>query len=907
MVGTSKEANDTGWIKEGYPVALGAAEIGVFRWHLESDRVEWDEMMYHLFRILPGQRVQCLEDVLALIYSPDREKVRAAAAAAKTHTRIEVPFRCQGPDGTLHWLLGRGKVFYNGVGRPLFVAGTCQEIAAPAEEAKAGPLSSEAFLQQITAALPVLISYVDRELRYRYVSAAYEKWFHRPPKDIQDRLVREILGETAYAAAEPYLKRALAGETMVYTEEIPYQGAGARYVHVQYIPDREKGQVRGLSVVVTDLTELHALSKHQAQLAALVETSTDAILSYDPEGRVQSWNPGAERLYGYTAEEMVGQPLTRLIPADRRREAAQALARIQQGQPVAAYETVRRRKDGTPIPVSLTVSPIKDVHGQLIGISSIARDLSATQQAEAALQEKQERLSIALKASGTATYRWDIATNIIQWDERAAALFGLAPEEAARLTTLEGFVELIHPEDRLAFWQHIEVCRRTGADFDLEYRIIEGEGTVRWIMDRGKMFRDRVGQARYMTGACVDITAHKQAEAALRESEMTLQRQARQLQRQTQQLQDVDRRKDEFLAILAHELRNPLATIAHSLQLLKLAGHDPEVLATGVSRAERQIHHLVRLVDDLLDVSRISRGKIELRRERVAIADVVQSALETSRPALEAAGHRLTVNIPETPLWVKGDLIRLAQVVSNLLINAAKYTPAGGHIRLMARQEAREAVITVQDNGVGIPEGMLPTIFEMFVQAHPSQGQAGGLGVGLPLVKGLAELHGGRVEAASAGPGQGSLFTVRLPLVETDEGKRAPEDRSEEAPEGRKGRRILIVDDNKEVADSLAEVLRLLDHQVAIAYEGESALERVQVYRPEVVLLDLGLPGMDGWEVARRLRQQPGGKRMRLIAITGWGQAADRQRTRDAGFDHHLVKPVEFQALVKLLSVKSIG
>lgn len=428
----------------------------------------------------------------------------------------------------------------------------------------------------------------------------------------------------------------------------------------------------------------------------------------------------------------------------------------------------------------------------------------------------------------------------------------------------------------------------------IEDYIVQGEGTVRWIMGRGKMFRDRAGQARYMTGACVDITAHKQAELALRESEMKLQRQA-------QLLQKADRRKDEFLATLAHELRNPLATLAHSLQLLKLAGQSPETLAKGVSCAERQIHHLVRLVDDLLDVSRISRGKIQLRRAPVAVETVVQSALETSRSALEAAGHRLTVDLPESPLWLEGDLVRLGQAFSNLLINAAKYTPAGGHIRLAARQEAREAVITVQDNGIGIPEEMLPTIFEMFVQADPPQGSAGGLGVGLPLVKGLVELHGGRVEAASAGPDQGSLFTVRLPLVETDEGKQAPEDWSEESPEGRKGRRILIVDDNREVADSLAEVLRLLDHQVEIAYEGESALERAQVYRPEVVLLDLGLPGMDGWAVARRLRQQPEHARTLLIALTGWGQDADRKRAREAGFDHYLVKPIEFQTLIKLL------
>jgi PAS domain S-box-containing protein len=534
MVITRGQAKEPAWV-EDYRAALAVSEIGVFRWYFDSGWVEWDKTMYRLFEAPLEPPVRCLEDILALIHPPDQAKVRAVAeAAAQTQAPIEVQFRRRGPDGALYWLLGRGRVFCDSAGTPCFAAGTCQEIAVPPKEEKAASPSSEALLQHVTAALPVLISYVDGELRYQYVSAAYEKWFHRPLEEIRGQPVREVIGEAAFAVAEPYLRRALAGEPVAYTEELPYQEVGLHHVHVQLIPDGTKGQVRGLSCVVSDLTELQILSKHQAQLAALVESSTDAIISQDLDSRVQSWNPGAERLFGYTAEEMVGQPINRLIPDAFQAEAAQVVARIRQGQPVAIYETVRRRKDGTLVPVSLTASPIKDACGRLIGISRIARDLSATQQAEVTLQEKQERLSMALRASGTATYRWDIATNIIHWDESATLLFGLAVKEASRLATLTGFVELIHPEDRAAFVNAVEDCISQGSDFDLEYRIFLPGGSVRWLVDRGKMLRDQAGKPLYMTGACRDITAHKQTEAALRESE--------------RKLQEADRRKNEFLA-----------------------------------------------------------------------------------------------------------------------------------------------------------------------------------------------------------------------------------------------------------------------------------------------------------------------------------------------------------------------
>jgi len=363
------------------------------------------------------------------------------------------------------------------------------------------------------------------------------------------------------------------------------------------------------------------------------------------------------------------------------------------------------------------------------------------------------------------------------------------------------------------------------------------------------------------------------------------------------ELRETDRRKDEFLATLAHELRNPLAPVRNGLQILRLAGHNPQAQEQARAMMDRQVAQMVRLIDDLLDLSRITRGRIELRRERVELAAVVHSALEISRPPIDASGHQLAVTVPPEPLPVEVDPTRLAQVLSNLLNNAAKYTPEGGRIWLTAGQEGDAAVLRVRDDGIGIPAAMLPHIFEMFTQAERGRG---GLGIGLTLVRRLVELHGGSVEAHSGGPGQGSEFVVRLPLPTRVPPAPLPAAPATGAPSAA-GRRILIVDDNQDSADSLATLLQMLGNVTATAYDGSAGLKLAQEMRPDLVLLDIGMPGLDGYEVARRLRQQPEFQNVTLCAMTGWGQEEDRRKSRAAGFDHHLVKPVDLTALQPLL------
>jgi signal transduction histidine kinase/ActR/RegA family two-component response regulator len=364
-------------------------------------------------------------------------------------------------------------------------------------------------------------------------------------------------------------------------------------------------------------------------------------------------------------------------------------------------------------------------------------------------------------------------------------------------------------------------------------------------------------------------------------------------------LQDADRRKDEFLATLAHELRNPLAPVRNSLHILRLAGGEDPTVARVRAVMERQVDHLVRLVDDLMEVSRITRGKIELRRERTDLARVLRTAIETSQPLLDGAGHVLAVELPPGPLPLDADPVRLAQVFSNLFNNAAKYAEHPGRIRVRATREGGQVAVSVCDEGIGIEPEMLAHVFEMFTQVDGTHRRSqGGLGIGLTLVRSLVQLHGGSVTAHSDGIGKGSEFVVRLPLATGAAAQATPR----EPPPAPVPLRVLVVDDNRDAADSLGVLLGFLGYSVEVAHDGNDALRAAERFHPALVLLDLGMPEMDGYEVARRLRAQPRWRDLVLVALTGWGQEEDRQRSHEAGFDHHLVKPTDLDALQQLFA-----
>jgi two-component system CheB/CheR fusion protein len=613
----------------------------------------------------------------------------------------------------------------------------------------------------------------------------------------------------------------------------------------------------------------------QARLAAIVESSDDAIVSKTLDGQILTWNSGAERLFGYTATEAIGQSITMLIPPERQDEEPALLARLRRGEPIEQFETVRVTKDGRRIDISLTVSPIRSEHGQIVGASKIARDITQNKRAAEALRKAQEQLQLVTENMAVAVtycardlrYLW-ISPGCAAWLGRPAAdIVGKTIPEVlgdAAFETVRANIDRVLTGERVEFEQEVAY---------------QGLGR-RWVRAVYVPTNDSTGQTDGWVAVIMDMTDHHKMEDALRQA---------------------DRRKDEFLAMLAHELRNPLAPIRNSLHIMRMnRQHDPTAERVA-EMMERQVNHLVRLVDDLLEISRITRGKIELRKELVEVAAFIRGAVETSRPLIDAAGHQLAVTIPPEPLTLEGDPVRLAQVFANLLNNAAKYMDAGGQIWLTVRRANSHVAISVRDTGTGIPADMLPHVFDLFMQVDRHAGRSqGGLGIGLTLVKNLVELHDGTVEAHSDGPGRGSEFVVHLPL--------APVQCLADIPEKVVNpslvlttRRVLVVDDNRDAAESLGALLKLLGAEVRVAFNGPEALEALRTYQPGVMLLDIGMPGMDGYEVARRVRQQPEFRHVTLVALTGWGQEEDRRRSAAAGFDYHLIKPADLDALQTIL------
>jgi PAS domain S-box-containing protein len=496
----------------------------------------------------------------------------------------------------------------------------------------------------------------------------------------------------------------------------------------------------------------------RAELAAIVESSEDVILSEDLQGIITSWNKGAERLYGYTAEEIVGKHVSLLHLPEQSDELPNLLEQLRRGERIEPYQTVRLRKDGSAVDVSLSVSPIKDGQGRVVGAAKIARDIG--------------------------------------------------------------------PQKRL--------------------------------------------------------------EAELR--------------RHADELAEAHRQKDQFLAMLAHELRNPMAPLRTGVHILRQSQTPPDVRERTHDMMERQLRHLSRLVDDLLDVSRIMRGKVQLRTENLDLRQLARTVAEDRRPVLEQAGLGLLLDIPETPVWVMGDPTRLTQIVNNLLDNSVKFAK-GRHnvlVRVRVDEENRQAILSVRDEGVGIEPELLPRLFTPFLQADRSLDRSrGGLGLGLAMVKGLAELHGGSVEASSAGSGRGAEFTIRLPLEQGP--SPAPAAPPTPQPSG-KQLHILVIEDNRDAADSLRLLLTLLGHEARVAHTGPEGVAAAKEWKPDVVLCDIGLPGMDGYEASRQIRRLPGMSKVLLAAITGYGHESDVQRCKESGIDYHFLKPIDPAKLRQLLA-----
>jgi PAS domain S-box-containing protein len=473
-----------------------------------------------------------------------------------------------------------------------------------------------------------------------------------------------------------------------------------------------------------------------------------------------------------------------------------------------------------------------------------------------------------------AIFAWQLEGPVLYWNRAADELYGF--DRAAVLSSTTH--PLLGAENRAVFEDVKATLLRTGQWLgELTHRRSDG----RDVRVESRMRLIKEGAELTVVEADRDVTERMHTLTALREA---------------------DRRKDEFLATLAHEIRNPLAPIRNELEIMRMARGNPDIIEHSRAIMDRQLAHLVHLVDDLMDVSRITRGKLELRREKLALEAALQAALETSRPLIEAARHNLAVNLPQEPVYVLGDLTRLAQIFSNLLNNAAKYTPSHGHITVTASVVNGEALIEVRDTGVGIAAEALPDIFEMFAQANRDRGLAhGGLGIGLALVHGLTEMHGGTISAESGGVGLGSAFTVRLPALQISELDEAGVPSQDPRPAVVR-RRVLVADDNLDAAESLTMLLTMMGHEVRAAHDGAQAVEQAEQFRPDLILMDVGMPKLDGLQAATQIRSMDWGASPMIVALTGWGQEADRKRSKEAGCDEHLVKPLDFERLTVLLT-----
>ena len=830
-----------------------------------------------------------------------------AAAVWLGGYRVAIPVTLIGY-GACHYLFiePRGRVDLSHAGDAVGLLAylfTCALIIVFGEAARVGRArvteGREVFRITLRSIGDAVIT-TDIEARITYLNEVAESltgWSHREALGQPLERVFQIVNEVTRRPVENPATRALREGVVVglanHTVLIKKDGAECPIDDSAAPIRNEQGFVSGCVLIFRDVTAQRLIDRDKTNqlitarlLASIVESSDDAIIGKSLDGFIQSWNAAAERLFGYTAEQAIGRHVSLIIPPERIAEEDQIIASLRAGQRIEHFETERVRRDGQRIIVSLTISPIKDDAGNVIGASKIARDITERKRAES---DRQKFVTL-VENSTDFIGMCDLDGIPFFINSAGLQMVGLDSIEEARRTPVR---EFFFPEDQETIMNEFfpSVLANGHGEMEIRFRNFK-TGEARWMAYKVLILTDAATQPVAYATVSQDVTERKRLEDNLR--------------RLAADLSDADRRKNEFLATLAHELRNPLAPMSNMLEVLKRADGNVEIFKRAHETIERQLGQMVRLVDDLLDLNRITHDRLELRRSEVELSSVIQQAVEVARPVIDAAEQKLIVNLPSDPIYLNADRARLAQVFGNLLNNSGKYTRAGGRISLTATRMDTEVIVTVKDNGAGIPPDKLDSIFEMFMQVdRSSERSQGGLGIGLTLVKRLTEMHGGSIEARSSGEGEGSEFIVRLPVLSKPRVLAHParDGGFASAPE----RRILIVDDNRDSADSLAMLLEITGNKTYMAHDGLEAVEAIEKHRPEVVLLDIGLPKLDGHEVCRRVREQPWGKDIIMLALTGWGQEDDRRRSEEAGFNGHLVKPVDYDKLLELLGELTNG
>ncbi|HEX2573981.1 MAG TPA: chemotaxis protein CheB [Polyangia bacterium] len=722
-------------------------------------------------------------------------------------------------------------------------------------------------LQNFFTSTEIAAVFLDHRLRIKKFSPAASRVFPLIDSD----LGRPITDITATVASEDLVAEIREVLRTLVPRERQVRRSDTDVWYLRSIrPYRATDHVIG-GVVLTfvDVTELKQAQERAHRLAAIVESSEDAIIGLTPELRVLSWSRGAEHLLGPTAHEMLGQSIS-LVQIEGGPQALGPLCeRIRQGERIEPFKAAYLRRDGRRLRLVVSLSPVIDPGGTLTGVSVIAHDVTRQERSEQALLASEERLRQLVESDLVSIAFFDLSGRMVEANDAFLKTTGYGREEILRIS----WNDLTPPESRGLGMQIFEEIKAGGRCLPHEILCRRRDGATFPALLGGALLRERSEGIALL----LDISERRRVET----------------------LEMADRRKDEFLAMLAHELRNPLAPIRNAVEVLLGPALDETRRARALQMIDRQVRHMARLIDDLLDLSRVSHGKIRLHVERVELGELVRTTIGDHQPAAQAAGVLLDLVVPEAPIWLLADPVRVAQSLANLLGNAFKFSPRGTRVLVEVKVErgAREALLRVTDEGMGMAPELLARMFQPFEQGEHSP-ERGGLGLGLALVQRLMELHGGRVEAASEGPGKGSVFVLHLPLAEMEAGDPTG-DPEVAAP---RVRRVLVIEDNVDAAESLSLVLELAGHEVFIAGTGAAGVEKARELQPDVVLCDIGLPGgMDGYAVAGALRADPATASIYLAALTGYGMAEDRSQALAAGFDAHLTKPTDPGALKRLL------
>jgi signal transduction histidine kinase len=698
------------------------------------------------------------------------------------------------------------------------------------------------------------------------------------------------------------IEQVLHGEGAVWHENVcvPIIRFGALqevYWTYSYSPIDEPGSPHGVGGVLVTCAETteQVLAKRQLAsererfLQLFDQAPTFLALLRGPEHVFEMANSGYLALISH--RPVVGRTVADALPEAVEQGYLTLLDEVYRtGKPYSAWGSkfVYQTSPGAPPKerfVDFVYQPMTEPDGTVTGILVQGVDATPRAVADRALAMSRARLDYATRLSGVGFWYCDLPFEVLEWDERVKEHFFYPP--SARIT-IDDFYARMHEDDRAPTREAIEKSIRDKTPYDIVYRTVHpATGEIKWIRALGGTDYAADGTPTHFDGVTVDVTAQKLDQQRLAGL--------------NHQLREHDRRKDEFIATLSHELRNPLAPIRAAAKVIASPQAAPAQLRQAQLIVERQVNHMALLLDDLLDIARITQGKLQLKKETLPLIPVVDAAVEAVRPTLDGKNQQLELSLPTEAILLDADSLRLAQVISNLLMNAVKYSDPGSRIELTCTVQGNTLALSVKDNGIGIARESIAGIFEMFSQVDGvAERSGGGLGIGLALVKGITELHGGTVEARSGGLGTGSEFIVRLPLaVQSQAAARASADAGW-APSTR--RRILVADDNRDAAESLAMLLEMAGHEVRVAHLGQAAVSLAQVFRPDTALLDIGMPDMSGYEVAENLRREPWAAGIQLIALTGWGQESDRRRALEAGFDHHLVKPIDPDQLVGLMS-----